>query len=206
MQKEADFNNECWYKIGCRYSDLYPDIPNYPQCKNSCNLYKEMNYMIMNCGESNSYRFLIKLEPQECDIDAFRQLDEIKDNIEKFVNEGHNLFIDSINARSSKTTWSLKLMYKYFDEVWSGNNQRTRGYYIHVPTFMIDITSYDFLNANEFKYIDKILKTVDIVIWDDFIQDYTPEQQNKLCAYINRRFGSGKSNIFNGGQLKILKT
>ena len=123
-----DFRLKCWYEAGC---NLKTDF-----CEKTCHRYLQMNYLINNCGMKNADRFLKPISPAKIDVDAYLQLQEIKDNIVQFVEESRNLYIISHNLQTGKTTWSLKIMYKFFDEIWAGNGFVQRGYFIHVPEFV----------------------------------------------------------------------
>ena len=122
-----------------------------------------------------------------------------EDSIVSFTEQGSNLYIGSVNLQTGKTTWSLKLLYKYFDEIWAGNGFRTRGYFIHVPEFLGKLKDFSFRETAEYKRIDKCLKTCDLVIWDDITsQPLTPNEQNILNVYIDKRLMEDRANIFNG--------
>lgn len=197
---DVDFNQECVYAGKCKI-DGFPD---YPECKRICARFRELGYMLNTCGSPDATRYLKQLEPAEVDTDAFKRLSEIRDNIKDFVNHGNNLMILSLHPRTSKTSWSLKLMFRYFENIWNGNGLRKRGYYLHIPTFLNNVKQYNYLNTDEFKNIDNLLKTVDIVVWDDFIQELNKEQQERLYGYISKRLLEEKANIFNGRIVKHL--
>ncbi len=81
----------------------------------------------------NATKYLKPITPKKIDIPSFDRLKTIKDNILPFVNDGKSLYISSNNLQTGKTTWSLKILYKYFDEIWAGNGFRIRGYFLYVP-------------------------------------------------------------------------
>ena len=193
---ELNFDIDCWYAQGCAGM---PGFPPYPRCKNICTLYKEMNCMINNCGMPCADRFLKPLAHSKKNEKPFNQLADIMKNMKQLVEEGLNLYIFSKDMESGKTTWSLKLMYKYFSDVWCGNGFRVRGYFIHVPEFLQSIKNQNYKNTDEYKLLDRYLKTVDLVVWDDITSHKLSEyDQNVLNTYISRRLQYGKSNIYNG--------
>lgn len=188
---EIDFNIPCWFECKKKREK--------PSCKEICQIYLKMNYFMVNCGMPNAEKYLKQLVPDEVDFNAFVELNGIKTNIVKFVEEGNNLFIESTEYQNGKTTWSLKMMYRYFFEVWNGSPFIPRGYFLYVPDFLQNMRSYEYKNTAEFKEIDKILKTVDLVIWDDITANkLLPSDQVILNNYISKRIQNGKSNIFNG--------
>lgn len=188
---EIDFNVPCWYTC-------ITQRPDY-DCRKICHRYLHMNYFIMNCGMPKAERYLKPLIAPETDKEAFARLEELKADIESFVKDGKSLYIYSPNIESGKTTWSLKLMYKYFDEIWAGSDFRARGYFVYVPEFLQKMKLNDFKNSIEFKEIDNNLKTADVVIWDDITTKKLSEyDQGILNDYITKRIQDGLSNIFNG--------
>lgn len=188
--REVDPKIKCWYTCNTD--------PNY-DCRKICPRYKLMNFFIVNCGKPNADRYLKLLSPSKVDVKAFLLLDKVKTNISEYVNNGLNLFIASDKLQNGKTSWSLKIMYKYFDDVWCGSDFVPRGYFIYVPDFLSKMKNYDYKNTAEFKEIDKILKTVDLVIWDDITADkLNPQDQTVLNNYISQRLQNGKANIYNG--------
>jgi len=190
-----DFKIDCWYSGGCPKE--------FPNCKKTCHRYLEMNCLINNCGMKNTKKYLKALTPSKVDVPAFVRLQNIKDNILEFINNCGNLYICSVNLQTGKTTWSLKMLYKFFDEIWAGNGFRPRGYFIHVPEFLAKMKDFSYKETPEFKKIDKYLKTCDLVIWDDITsQPLTQNEQNILNVYIDKRMLEDKANIFNGKYYK----
>lgn len=186
-----DFKIDCWYKNGCNLEK--------PGCQKTCHRYLEMNYLIANCGMKNAHRYLKPLAPQNNEVDAYLRLKDIKDNIVSFVDAGKNLYITGNNVQTGKTSWSLKILYKYFDEIWAGNGFKVRGYFLYVPEFLSKARSFDYKDTPEYKAIDKILKQADLIIWDDISSmQLTTMDQNILNLYIDKRFMEDKANIFNG--------
>ena len=186
-----DFKLKCWYKDGC-------NAANY-NCEKTCHRYLEMNYLINNCGMKNAERFLKLLQPDERDVDAFLRLNDIKTNVVNFVESSQNLFLNSILLQTGKTTWALKILYKFFDEIWAGNGFRVRGYFLYVPEFLEKAKTFEYKQSNEFKQLDNTLKNADLVIWDDISScALSPADQNLLNIYIDKRMIDGKSNIYTG--------
>ena len=90
-------------------------------------------------------------------------------------------------------------MFKYFDSIWAETQLIPRGYLLPVSEFLLKIKSYTYRDSDEFKEIDNILRTADIVIWNNITNFIlSAEQQIILDAYIGQRISNGKSNIFNG--------
>lgn len=185
---------DCWYKSVCNYKD----------CSNGCIRYIEMKYLIENSNlpkkRCNPER--LALYPQECDHTAFTILQGIKDNIVQFVEEGQNLYIASHYTGNGKTTWAIKLMLKYFDEIWAGNGLRVRGVFVNVPTLLNKIKAN--ISEKDPK-VDELLSnltTADLVIWDDIGSDALSQYDHaQLLSYIDQRVVDEKANIFTGNTL-----
>ena len=191
MAGDINFELKCWYSGGCP-RECY-------NCKQTCHRYLEMNCLINNCGMPNAMKYLKLISPEKCDFKSYQRLQHIKENILEYVNNGINLYISAQNLQTGKTTWSLKILYKFFDEIWAGNGFRVRGYFLYVPEFIAKLRDFGYRNTEEFKTIDRNLKSCDLVVWDDISSiDLTPQEQNLLNIYIDKRFMEDKSNIFNG--------
>lgn len=180
--------SECWYSEVC--SDYKEG------CEKMCVRYAEMKFLMNNSNIPKNKQKPIALYPSECDLTAFKRLAEIKDNIVDFVDGGKNLYICSGINGNGKSSWSLKLLMKYFDSVWDGNGFVPRGVFIHVPTFFIKCK--DFKNEDvEFEELKKLLLEVDLVVWDDIagvtMSNYDYSQ---LLVYLDAREFKGLSNIF----------
>ena len=175
-------NEDCWYKKVCTYDF----------CTN-CIRYSEMKYLMDNSGVPKNKQY-----PQELvadvDLQQYRRLAQIKSNIQQFVNDGENLFICSQNTGNGKTSWSIKLLLKYFDEVWAGNGFKVRGLFVNVPTLLLQLKNFSNPLSEEYK---KQLMEVDLIVWDEIastsISNY---DYGNLLMFLDYRIVSDKSNRF----------
>ncbi|MDD3039731.1 hypothetical protein [Bacteroides sp.] len=139
------------------------------------------------------------LIPPEQDYQAFVELQEIKKGIVGFVEDGHNLYICSKNFGNGKTSWAVKLLQQYFNEIWAGNGFRVRGIFVNVPTFLFKIRDGISNSDHEFETLRARIVGVDVVIWDDIaatkLSDY---DHANLLTYIDQRIFAGKANIYTG--------
>ena len=180
--------NSCCYKNACKGKS--------ENCEDSCIIHKEMNYLLNHCGIDFS-EDIISFPLEKDNLN--NELLNIRKNISNFVLAGGNLFITSNEKNNGKTSISVKLMYKYFDEVAIGNSFRQRGYFVYIPEFIPKIRTFDYRETNEFKRLDEILKNVDLVIWDDITGfKLNSADQNNLYSYLGYRKTKRKANIFNG--------
>lgn len=178
-------NEKCWYKDVCTI-----------ECTNSCLRYIEMKYLMDNSDIPPMRQIPDKLTPEVQDLDAFTKLNELKLNIVDFVTSGQNLYLWSEHTGNGKTSWALKLMLKYFDEIWAGNGFRVRGKFVHVPTFLLQLKNFNDPLSEEYKHD---ILDCDLLILDDIasvgISQYDLSQ---LLLYIDNRLLNGKSIIYTG--------
>ncbi|MEE3344908.1 MAG: hypothetical protein VZS44_12495, partial [Bacilli bacterium] len=131
--------------------------------------------------------------PIEIDEKVFDKLEEAKNDIVNIVNNGGNIYICGDKTGNGKTTWAIRLMLKYFDMVWANSYDTTRGLYVHVPTFFLDVKNFE----NRPEYIDRI-EEADMVIWDDLAATdmLTNFEHEHLLRYIDSRINNNKCNIY----------
>ena len=168
------------------------------ECSESCIRYIEMKALLDQSNIPEAKQIVVSLVPDDCDYDVFCTLADIKDHIVDYVEMGQNIYLVSRNTGNGKTTWAIKMMIKYFDEIWAGNGLRCRGIFVHVPTFLLKCKDFDNKDP-EFNEMKSNLLSTDLVIWDDIgstgMSNYDLSQ---LLMYIDQRILSGKSNIFTG--------
>ena len=188
-------SSECWYKNVC--SDFW-EVDADQDCRMHCAKYIKMSYLMENSGIPVNKRKPLLLQPEVCDYEAFKRLAEIKDNIDIFVEEGKSLYITSAHVGNGKTSWSLKLLMKYFEKTWEFNTFKPTARIIHVPTFLLKCK--DFKNDDpEFEEIKRQLLTLDLVVWDDIAgASMTQYDYSQLLAVLDARDFNGLSNIFTG--------
>lgn len=137
------------------------------------------------------------LIPDDCDIDAFVRLSEIRDDIVDFTECGNSLYIYSTTCGNGKTTWSIKLLLQYFNEKWAGNGFTKRGIFINVPTFLYKCKDTISHPDPEFEILKKDLFDVDIVVWDDIAASNISNYDfTTLLAILDYRVLNEKSNIY----------
>lgn len=179
---KTERNNRCWYK----------DVCTYDFCTN-CIRYSEMKYLMDNSGIPSN-----KQMPQELiagvDLEQFSKLADIKADILDFVESGSNLFICSRHTGNGKTSWALKLLLKYFDQIWAGNGFRVRGLFVNVPTLLLQLKNFNNPLSDEYK---RYLMNADIVVWDEIastsISNY---DYSNLLMFLDHRIFSDRANIF----------
>lgn len=180
----------CWYREVC------PKCPD--ECRPTCLRYIEMLNLVQQSNIPESKWVPLKLRPG-IDRDAFLELQGIKDNIRSWVNGGNNLYIYSDNFGNGKTSWAIKLMLAYFNEVWAGNGFRRRGMFFSVPEFLD--RSLELMNNRdeEFAKLRQDIVDCDLVIWDDITSTKLTDFNHRvLLNFIDARSLANKANIFTG--------
>lgn len=181
-EMDRERNSDCWYQSVCRMDN---------SC-DACIRYAEMKYLMDNSGLPKTKQFPIKLVPENCDYDKFVQLSDIKNDILNFVSNGENLFICG-SVGNGKTSWAIKILLKYFDEVWAGNGFRVRGMFVHVPTLLLKLKDFNNPLSNEYK---QSLLDADLVVWDELGTIVSNYDYTQLLMYIDNRILNEKSNIY----------
>lgn len=179
---------DCWYKDVCT-----------EKCTDACIRYKEMLMLLEQSNIPEVKWKPVLLKPESVDYDSFCDLADYKDNIKSHIESGHNLAILSENTGNGKTTWAIKLMLRYFNEIWAGNGFRCRGIFINVPTFLATVKlQIEKKSISVATMLDNLSK-VDLVIWDDIASTkLTAYEHSQLLNYIDQRILTEKSNIFTG--------
>lgn len=183
-------SSNCWYDEVC---NSRTDI-----CQSGCTRFKEMKFLMEHSNLPPNRQAPQILSAPEVDLDAYRRLAQIKSDMVSFVESGQNLYLGSHNTGNGKTSWAIKLMLKYFDEVWAGNGFKPRGLCIPVSQFLLKNKDFKRVD-NEFEDLKELLPIVDLVIWDDFgSSELSAYDYTSLLMNIDSRIASGKSNIFTG--------
>ena len=179
-------NDRCWYNKVCRDK----------KCS-GCVRYAEMAYLMQASGLPEAkWRPIDLYAGTKNDVKMFTMLADLKDNIVDFVETGSNLYITSKHTGNGKTSWALKLLFRYFDQIWAGNGFRTRGIFIHVPSFLLKLKDFKNPISSELR---KNIENCDLVIWDDIAStELSNYDYSQLLLFIDTRILSEKSNIFTG--------
>ena len=182
--------SECWYKEVCNN-----------ECTPNCIRFLEMQHLMESSRLPKAKQRPLQLTPEEVDYDAFMELAGIKDNIVEFVNSGKCLYIASKYNGNGKTSWSIKLLLRYFDQIWAGNSFRCRGVFVHVPTLLLRLKDFGNEDA-DLNDLKKCLLAADVVVWDEIGSDYLSNYDlTQLLTFLDQRDLEEKCNIYTGNLL-----
>jgi DNA replication protein DnaC len=145
------------------------------------------------------------LTPSKADEQTFIELNEIKKNIKDFVDKGENLLICSNQAGNGKTSWAIKLLKAYIDEV------QNYGFTYDTPALFINVNS--FLNekklgindpeiSSRINKIEKAILTSPLVVFDDIADKSLSEfDLNLLYYWLDYRTANMKTCIYTTNEL-----
>lgn len=181
---EKPRNSDCWYKAVCK-DDCF-----------MCRTYLEMKWQMENSGLPLKLQYPIEMyivDTNRVDKTAYARLKSIKQSIDKFVDEGKNLYICG-RAGNGKTSWAVRMLHSYFHKKASYNYERLQGMFISVSDYLIRLK--DFNNPIS-KEVKNRIDTVPLVVWDDVaVTGISEYDYTQLFTAINNRVLAGKSNIF----------
>lgn len=130
----------------------------------------------------------------DVDLEPYCALADIKDNITEFVRDGQGLFICSRNTGNGKTSWAIKLLLRYFNDIWAGNGFRVRGMFVNVPTLLLQLKNFENPLREEYKHH---LMECDLVVWDEIASSSISNYDyGNLLMYLDYRISAEKANIF----------
>lgn len=179
---------DCWYKDKCTN-----------KCIESCIRFRLMNSLF---NLSNLPEHLWKYKVLECadkDYDAFMELKSIQLDIENFVTCGRQLYLFSEFCGNGKTTWSIRLMWSYFDKIWHKSSFEQKAIFVSTQKFLYNCKRSISQQVEGFEELCDSISKVDLVIWDDLpCGNFTDYEHQILFQYIDDRINCGKANIFTG--------
>ena len=157
----------------------------------------EMNFLLKSSGLAKKYFSPIELKVRKHDREVFEYLEDIRGNVVEHVQAGLNILLLSSEVGNGKTSWTVKLMQRYFAEIAIGNGTKVSGKFISVPTMLADLSDYNFRSTNDFRKMIEEIKAADIVVWDELGGGSLNKVNYPLFySLINERIDSGLSNIY----------
>lgn len=177
----------CWYKDVCRIE----------VCDESCIRYRCMYALFSRSRLPEAKWRQFPLIAFDDDLETYRRLAAIKDDIDNFIRAGKNIYIYSKQPGNGKTSWAIRLMSAYFDKIWDYGAFECRGVYINVTTFMQMAKENISHPSKEYNDLLEDLSTCDVVIWDDIGVDKLTDYEYKLLFnIIDQRSLAQKANIY----------
>lgn len=147
--------------------------------------------------ESQKQHITLLVDQDGTDLEQFKQLAAIEQDIVNFINEGKNLYLHSAIPGNGKSSWSLRLAEAYFNKIWARTSGKCRVLFISVPRFLLAIKDNISVKSAYVEYIKENVLEADLVIWDDLASKVGSEfELSHLLSLIDNRLVLGKSNIY----------
>lgn len=147
--------------------------------------------------DSQKQHVVLRVDQDNTDLEQFKQLAAIEQDIVKFIAEGKNLYLHSANCGNGKSSWSFRLVEAYFNRIWARTDTRCRVLFISVPRFLLALKDNITTKSSYVEYIKENVLEADLVIWDDIAAKMGSEfELTHLLNIIDNRLALGKSNIY----------
>lgn len=147
--------------------------------------------------ESQKQHIILRVDQDGTDLEQFKQLAAIEQDIVNFISSGKNLYLHSANCGCGKTSWSLRLTEAYFNKIWARSETKCRVLFISVPRFLLALKDNISAKNSYVEYIKENVFEADLVIWDDIAAKMGSEfELTHLLNIIDNRLALGKSNIY----------
>lgn len=185
--------NDCWYKDRCTN-----------KCTESCIRFKLIMSLFNLSKIPVSLWKYKKLHCDELDFEAFNSLTQLQSNIEDFVIKGRQLYLFSEHCGNGKTSWSIRLVWSYFDKIWHKSSFEQKAIFVSVQKFLYNCKRSISHEVEGFEELCDSISSVDLVIWDDLpCGKFTDYEHQILFQYIDDRINEGKANIFTGNHNRV---
>ena len=182
-------NSKCYFVDKCNHKDCDTFCLKFYKC----NYYFELGLI----PESKRYIFPLHIDADGRDEQAFTRLSSISKGIEKFVEDGNNLYIYSSIVGSGKTSWAFRLLHSYIDKVWYKKEMKAIVLFVSVPRFLLELKSNISQKSQYVEEIEVSVLDADLVVWDDIGSKAGTEfEVSHLLSIIDSRINNKKSNIY----------
>lgn len=180
----------CWLYDKCNHKDCNKDF---------CLRKYKLDNLYGNSLLSDAQRKQVALfvDDDGTDLEAFKQLAAIQQDIETFVTNGTNLYLHSTTCGNGKTSWAIRLIQAYFNKIWPKSDLTCKALFISVPRFLLALKD-NITNKNEYvEFIKANIMDADLVVWDDIAAKVgTDFELNHLLSLIDGRLALNKANIY----------
>lgn len=191
--KDFEVCKNCWLRNSCENVDFYCDNT---FCMKNFKLSKLYDNALISQKQRKKVTFL--LDKDESDAESFAYLVTIENNINNFVAQGGNIYIHSAITGNGKTSWALRLVQAYFNNIWLyASIDDCRALFINVPRYLLALKDNISQKSNYVRYIKDMVLKADIVIWDEVgTKGLTTFEHENILNLINARIDYGKANIY----------
>lgn len=164
-----------------------------------CYEYNQLHFLLGNSLLPKRLFYPFSLVAGKEDLETFKLLTSIKENVVDFVDSGKNLYIYGMTPGNGKTSWAIKILQQYLADIHYGNTYEIRGLFISVDKFLFDLKRSFNHPSSDFDLLLSIIDEVDLVVWDDITASNNSVYDNEiLLIKIGNRILKGLSNIYTG--------
>ena len=182
--------SKCYLYDFCNHKDCEADF-----CQRKYKMDSLYSAALMT--ESQKQHITLRVDQDGTDLEQFKQLAVIEQDIVNFISNGKNLYLHSANCGCGKTSWSLRLTEAYFNKIWARSEAKCRVLFISVPRFLLALKDNITAKNSYVEYIKENVFAADLVIWDDIAAKMGSEfELTHLLNIIDNRLALGKSNIY----------
>lgn len=184
-------SKNCWLKGNCK--QLHCDDPN------GCMILYKLDFLYNEANVPLKMRenIVLKVDADGTDLEEFKQLKQIQDNVIDFINNGHQLLIHSKGCGNGKSSWALRLLQTYFNKIWLKSELTCKALFINVPHFLLALKDNITSKSEYIQHIKENVLNCDLVIWDDIgTKNSTSFESENLLSMIEGRILNNKANIF----------
>ena len=182
--------SKCYMYDFCNHKDCDTDF-----CQRKYKM--DSLYSAALMSESQKQHITLRVDQDGTDLEQFKQLAAIEQDIVNFIKEGKNLYLHSAIPGNGKSSWSLRLAEAYFNKIWARTSGKCRVLFISVPRFLLAIKDNISAKSSYVEYIKDNVLEADLVIWDDLASKVGSEfELSHLLSLIDNRLVLGKSNIY----------
>ena len=167
-------------------------------CSDLCGGYRVLRALYNLSRIPESYRYNLTLEAKnQNDLQAFRALNEYKEDVVNRVAAGEGLYIWGKSTGCGKTSWACKIMSHYFRKIAFSTGLENEGLYIFLPTFLEDLReNYDSKDP-DFEQVLSMVKECKLLIIDDIgAEKVTEWVAERMVSLIHSRYSNGLSTIY----------
>lgn len=191
---------DCVIKDSCKLYDSDKDVCPYINNETKICMRKyKINYLLDQAllSDAQKIRKALLLDVNKIDLQAFTDLNIIKNDIVSFAKNGDNIYIYSKIPGNGKTSWAIKLIQSYINKIWAESQLTCRVLFINVPKFLLSLKASISNQSDYIDHINKYVNSADIVVWDDIGTKVATEFEHEhLLSLIDSRLLDNKANIF----------
>lgn len=194
-------NINCWYcYIAEKKDEEDKCLKGKPidWCDEHCAIYRSMKNAFSGSNLPQKYWYPFSLKNIPVDSKGIAQINEIRQNIDTFVNGGKNLLLQSNQCGNGKTSWGIKLLQKQIESHYMQSvGSWPPAFFIYVPNLLLSARESITNKSSNRSTLRLVLENCPLVLFDDIgcipLKDY---DLLILSSIIENRISAGLSSIY----------